>query len=161
MNLGRRIQLALNVAHRVFLFFVLGCGVLIIVLVGFRMLSGPLPVQQLSYSELLQQVDNRNVSRATILTPKNGAVKISGVLKLPEKRFEMPLESGEVENLHKHLVQAAVPTTSAEELERGSVGAYAVIGSMILFFIIFFSVVLWMMKKAKLASKRLRSLEGK
>jgi ATP-dependent Zn protease len=161
MNLALRLRLALNAANKVFLFFVFGCGVLAIVLIGFRLLSGPLPVQQLTYSELLQQVANRNVSEATILTSKNNAVTVSGVLKTPEKRFKVPLEIKEVENFRKHLVQAAVPTTSAAELERGSFGAYAVIGSMVLFFIIFFSVVLWMMKKTKLESRRLRSQDGK
>lgn len=161
MNRAPRVRLALNAAQKVFLVFVFGCGVLAVFVMGFRLLSGPLPVQQLSYSELLQQIDNRNVRSATILTSKKSGIKIAGVIKVSEKSFTVPLETTQLEELRKHLVQAGVPTTSAEELEIGSSGRYVVIGATLLFFLVFFAAVLWQMKRVKLESRRLRTLEGK
>lgn len=143
-----------------FLLFAFGVGILAIFVIGFRLLSGPPPVQQLSYSELLQQIDNGNVRSATILTSKKSGIKIAGAIKVPEKSFTAPLETTQIENLRKHLVQAGVPTTSAEELEIGSLGRYVVIGETVVVFAIFFAVVLWRLKKAILESRRLRSLEG-
>jgi hypothetical protein len=101
------------------------------------------------------------VRSATILTSKKSGIKIAGVTKLPEKSFTVALENSEIESLRKHLVQAGVPTTSAEELETGSLGRYVVFGQTIVIFVIFFALVLWRLKKAILESKRLRSLEGK
>jgi ATP-dependent Zn protease len=161
MKLAHRAQLALNTARMVFFLFALGFGILAIFIIGFRLLSGPLPVQQLSYSELLQQIDNENVRSATILTSKKSGIKIAGVIKVPEKSFTVPLETTQIENLRKHLVRAGVPTTSAEELETGSLGRYVVVGQTIVVFAIFLALVLWRYKKAILESKRLRSLEGK
>ena len=160
MNLAHRARVALNTAQMLFLLFAFGVGILAIFVIGFRLLSGPLPVQQLSYSELLQQIDNENVHRATILTSKKSGTKISGATKVPEKSFTVPIETTQIENLRKHLVQAGVPTTSAEELEIGSLGRYVVIVGTVVVFAIFFAVVLWKLKKAILESRKLRSVEG-
>jgi len=161
MNSAHRARLALNTAKMVFFLFALGFGILAIFIIGLRLLSGPLPVQQLSFSELLHQIDSGNVRSATILTSKKSGTKIAGVINVPEKSFTVPLENSEIENLRKHLVQAGVSTTSAEELETGSLGRYVVIGQTIVAFVIFFALVLWRLKKAILESKRLRSLEEK
>jgi hypothetical protein len=98
MNRALRVRLEFNAAQKMFLIFVFGCGVLAIVIMAVRLISGPLPVQQLTYSELLQQINNGNVRDATILTSKKNAVKVAGVIKVPEKSFRVPLERTEIEN---------------------------------------------------------------
>jgi ATP-dependent Zn protease len=160
MNFAHRARSTLNTGRMVFFVFALGVGILLIFVISFRLISGQSAAQTLNYSELLQQLDNGNVRSATIVTSKSG-VEISGVLKLQEKSFTVPLESGDVENLRKRLAQAGVPTSSAEKLERGSLRTYEVIGETVAVFVIFFAVVIWGLKKAILESKRLRSLEGK
>ena len=160
MNLAHRARLALNTARMVFFLLALGLGILAIFVIAFRLISGHSPAQKLPYSELVQQIDNGNVRSATIITSKSG-VEISGVLKLQDKSFAVPLKSGDVENLRNRLTQAGVPTSSAEKLDLGSLRTYEVIGETVVAFVIFLAVVLWRLKKAMLEFRKLRSLEDK
>jgi|HubBroStandDraft_4_1064222.scaffolds.fasta_scaffold100561_1 hypothetical protein len=102
MNVALRARLALNTARTVFFLFAFGFGILAIFIIGFRLISGHSPAEKLTESELIQQIDNGNERRATIITSKSG-VEISGVFKLQGKSFTVPLESGDVE---KRLAQA-------------------------------------------------------
>lgn len=61
------------------LVFSFACGVLMIVRIVLRLISGPSPVRSLKCSELIQEIDRKNVRDAKVLTLKN-TTEITGHL---------------------------------------------------------------------------------
>jgi ATP-dependent Zn protease len=159
MKAGQTVQLGVNTIRRMMLAFIFGCGVLMIVVVTVRFFSGPLPTRNLSYSDLIQEIDQGNVREATIRTSKVRA-DVTGHLRKSADLFEVQLQTAEIESLKFHLQQGHIPTTSAEIVEPGSFGYYAFFAGVILFFPVFFFIVIMKMKALKLKSQKLRSTQS-
>jgi ATP-dependent Zn protease len=160
MTVGHRFRFGFKVLRAIALCFVLGCGLLLVALVLFRFVSGRVPVRQLNYSELIQEIDKGNVSKASIDTSKD-SLDVTGILRHPENSFSVPLEQMQIEDLRKHLSQAGTQTSIAEKVEPGSIKAYGLIGEIVLFLIAFFLVVGWQLNRALKDLRMLRAQENK
>jgi len=146
MKVFQRVRSLANTVHLVFLkttLWACALGLLVIVSSWFW---GRSPLHELSRSELIQQVDRRNVHDAKFLTSK-GTVDVYGKLLQPAASFHVSIAKEDVQDLAYRLQQAGVPTTSAEEIPKGSLGYYATIVLGVPFLALFICVWFLLMRR--------------
>lgn len=148
MSIWRTIRRGFNSLQLVMWTFTFGVGILLVAVVVLKLFLPAAPPKQIDHAELLRQLDAGNVEEAHFLRSGNG-VEIDGELRNPSENFEARVAEGEIENLQARLRAKGVSATVSNEIPRGSFGYYAAFAFFILFFVAFFLIARFQIRRLR------------
>lgn len=148
MSVWRTIRRGLNSLQLVVWTFTFGVAILLLVLVALKLLLPAPPPKQIDHAELLREIDAGNVEEAHFLRSGNGA-EMDGELHNPPENFEVRIPESEIENLQARLRAKGISTTVSNEIPRGSFGYYAAFAFFILFFVAFFLIARFQIRRLR------------
>lgn len=121
---------------------------MMVLMVGLKLLIPSAPPKHIDRAALLHAIDAGNVAEASFLRSGNEA-EINGQLREPSTSFEAQIAASDIDDLTERLRAKGVSATVSNEIPKGSFGYYAVFGFIVLFFIAFFAIVVFQIKRIK------------
>ena len=124
-------------------------GILLLLIIVLKLAFGsPTHRRELDHSELMRQIDAKNIQEAKFIRSKNN-VEIRATIRNPHEDVKATLTEREIGDLTLLLQANGVAPSFAEEIPRESLGFYGFFLFLILFFAGFFFLVRFEIRRLK------------